>query len=72
MDVIIDAMLHVAGDGVSLISMSLSSTSGWPSHPLAVVASRVVASGIPFIDSAGNLGDYGAFYGSAPPSGEKV
>ncbi len=72
LDTVISALLFAAFDDVQVISLSMSTVSGWPSHPLAIVASRIVASGVPVIDSAGNKGDYGAFYGSSPPAGENL
>lgn len=56
-DVLIEAMLYAALDGVDVLSLSLAGLGGWPDSPMAAVASRIAARGI----RASKLGVGGAF-----------
>ncbi|KAH8693365.1 peptidase [Phaeosphaeriaceae sp. PMI808] len=59
-------------DGADIISYSNGFDSGWSSHLLAVVASRITQSGIPFVISAGNNGDSGLYSTISPSTGVAV
>lgn len=56
-------------DGADIISYSNGFQIGWAGHVLAVVASRIAASGIQFAISEGNDGGIGMFYSSSPATG---
>ena len=59
-------------DGADIISYSNGFQIGWAGHILAVVASRIAASGIQFAISEGNDGGLGLFYSSSPATGFDV
>lgn len=59
-------------DGADIISYSNGFQIGWAGHILAVVASRIAASGIQFAISEGNDGGSGLFYSSSPATGFDV
>lgn len=59
-------------DGADIISYSNGFQIGWAGHVLAVVASRIAASGIQFAISEGNDGGLGMFYSSSPATGFDV
>lgn len=71
-DIIIAGMLKAVDDGSDVLSLSVGFESGWSQHPVAVVAERIVDSGVPVVVATGNSGDYGLFTVSAPSSGENV
>ncbi|KAE8267098.1 hypothetical protein A4X09_0g5246, partial [Tilletia walkeri] len=71
-DIIAAALQRAFFDGVDVISMSLSTPSGWREGFLNVVTKRITDAGLYMVTSAGNVGDAGAFYAKAPAGGEGV
>ncbi|KAH7305039.1 subtilisin-like protease [Stachybotrys elegans] len=71
-EIILAAINRAYEEGADIITASLWGTSGWPSEPLSVAASRVVENGVPFTASAGNDGDIGLFWASYPAQGDGV
>lgn len=65
-DVILAAMQRAYQDGADIISMSIGTTTGFVSHPISVLADKLVAEGIICSVSAGNSGVYGPYDASIP------
>lgn len=65
-DVILAAMQRAYQDGADVISMSLGTSTGFVSHPISVLADKLVAQGIICSVSSGNSGVYGPYEASIP------
>ena len=71
-DVLIAAFAQAYQDGSDIITASIGGAKGWSEDPWSVVASRIVAAGVPVTISAGNSGDAGVFYASSAADGKRV
>ncbi|KAG8936970.1 hypothetical protein FRC02_009107 [Tulasnella sp. 418] len=71
-DVLVEALLRAYKDGNDILSLSLGGAQGWTSAVTAVVASRIAAAGRIVTIAAGNDGQYGSWYASAPGTGKDV
>jgi subtilisin family serine protease len=71
-DILMAALSKAHEAGSDIISCSAGASSGWSEEPWAILASRIVAEGVPVIFSAGNSGALGLFYASTPASGDGV
>ncbi|OBZ70623.1 Minor extracellular protease vpr [Grifola frondosa] len=65
-DLVIDALLRGVSDGQDILSLSLGSVNGWTESTVAVVASRIAASGKIVTIAPGNDGAKGAWYSDSP------
>ncbi|QRV81569.1 pyrolysin [Ceratobasidium sp. AG-Ba] len=68
-DLIVAAMNRAYKDGNDIITMSLGGASGWTEGVTSVVASKIASMGRVITISAGNDGQYGAWYTSGPATG---
>lgn len=71
-DVLIAAFAQAYEDGSDIITASIGGPRGWSEYPWSVVASRIVAAGVPVTISAGNSGDAGVFFASSAADGKGV
>ncbi|KAK1985218.1 subtilase [Colletotrichum cereale] len=71
-ETVIEGMLKAYDSGADIISASVGEGSGFIRNALAVVASRIVDSGVVVVFAAGNDGDGGPFSMSNGASGEHV
>lgn len=71
-DVLIEAFLMAYKDGVDVITASIGGFVGWSDSAWAVVASRIVDSGVVVTISASNFGVMGPFVASSGSSGKNV
>ncbi|KAH7042715.1 peptidase S8/S53 domain-containing protein [Macrophomina phaseolina] len=71
-DAVVAASLAMADRGVDIISVSNGAMLGWEEDPRAVVAQRIVESGVVYVASIGNNGRLGAFSTNAPAVGQGV
>ncbi|EIE91601.1 hypothetical protein RO3G_16312 [Rhizopus delemar RA 99-880] len=68
-DLVIKALISAHEAGCDIINLSLGTPSNWADDPTSIVANRVSEKGSIVIAAAGNEGNDGAFYISAPGSG---
>ncbi|QRV96031.1 minor extracellular protease vpr protein [Ceratobasidium sp. AG-Ba] len=68
-DLIVAALNRAYKDGNDIITMSIGEPSGWTEYVTGVVASKIASMGRVVTISAGNDGQYGAWYTSAPATG---
>ncbi|EJU04161.1 subtilisin-like protease [Dacryopinax primogenitus] len=71
-DVIIHAMLMAYDAHCDVINLSLGGVQGWTSSYAGVIASKLADKGMVVVISAGNDGQYGAWYASDPADGQSV
>jgi subtilisin family serine protease len=71
-DILVEAIIRAFTDGNDVITMSLGGTVGWTEVVSSVVSSRVAKAGRIVTIAAGNEGEAGAFFASAPASGIEV
>jgi subtilisin family serine protease len=71
-DILVEAIIRAFTDGNDVITMSLGGTVGWTEAVSSVVSSRVAKAGRIVTIAAGNEGEAGAFFASAPASGIEV
>ncbi|EJT69748.1 hypothetical protein GGTG_12631 [Gaeumannomyces tritici R3-111a-1] len=70
--VLIEAFLMAYKDGADVITASVGGADGWADSAWAVVASRIVDSGVVVTISASNFGVFGPFVASSGSSGKNV
>ncbi|KHN97426.1 subtilisin-like serine protease PR1C [Metarhizium album ARSEF 1941] len=70
-DVMVDAIFRALAEGVDIITSSVVLPGGWPDSLLSSTASRVVDSGVVFVQAAGK-GGLGLFSLSDPAAGNGV
>lgn len=71
-DVLISAMIKAYEDGMDIITISIGVPSGWASTSIAVVAGRIAGNGRVITIAAGNAGEAGTLFSSAPATGKDV
>ncbi|EFY87880.1 subtilisin-like protease [Metarhizium acridum CQMa 102] len=71
-DVMVDAIYRALEEGVDIISSSAGLPGGWPGSLLSSAATRVVESGVVFVQGAGNDGELGLFSQLDPAVGSGV
>ncbi|KAG0747148.1 hypothetical protein G6F62_000447 [Rhizopus arrhizus] len=69
-DLVIKALIDAHEAGCDVINLSLGTPSNWADDPTAIVANRVSERGSIVVAAAGNEGIDGAFYISAPGTGQ--
>ncbi|RCI02174.1 hypothetical protein CU098_002622, partial [Rhizopus stolonifer] len=68
-DLVIKALISAYEAGCDIINLSLGTPSNWADDPTSIVANRVSERGVVVVAAAGNEGNDGAFYISAPGTG---
>ncbi|KAI9031566.1 peptidase S8/S53 domain-containing protein [Phycomyces nitens] len=71
-DIMLKAFLMAYDAGMDVISVSIGETNAWSNGPHVAVAQRISEKGIPFVISAGNSGDLGAFTVGIPSTAKDV
>ncbi|WWD17430.1 hypothetical protein CI109_101871 [Kwoniella shandongensis] len=71
-DIAFQAMQRAYNDNMDIINLSFGEATGWTESMLSVLAARLVASGTVVVASAGNRGQVGAFFTSAPAAAKGV